>query len=556
MFKRLYINNYALIDSAEIELEPGLSIITGEKGAGKTILLGALSLLLGARADVRRLAVTGRKIVVEGAFDTGGYDLRPLFDSHDLVWSDDELLLRREISPTGRSRAFVNDSPVTTAILGDIASRLVDIHSQHNNLLISDTRFQLGVLDSIAGNTVLRERYTATYREYVKLRSRVAEMKTRLAASRENEEFIRFRLDHLRKLKPKAGEQSELERMQEILGDSAAISDSLGGAAGLLSESDTSALSRLREARKLLQDVNLGLFASDGEMPDDIMGRLETVAIELKDIAETLSGWTEKVSANPALLDKVEKRLSALYETQRRFKVAGERELIELYADLERQLGAITGDDGELPELEEELRQMAVRLRQQAAELTESRREAAEVFSGLMVRAALPLGMANLKFAVAITPCKYTVEGCDLPVFKCAFNKNQEMQPVSSIASGGEISRLMLCLKSIVASRMQLPTLVFDEVDTGVSGDVAARIGAMMKEIAASRQVIAITHLPQVAVRGDVHFKVYKEDSADATHTRIMRLGEEERVMETARMLAGAVVDDAAIMNARSLLKL
>lgn len=554
MFRKLLISNYALIEKVEVFPGPGLTIITGETGAGKSILLGALSLLQGVRADSRRLASAGRKIVVEGVFSTDVTGLRDMLEAADLEWNDDELILRREISPTGRSRAFINDTPVTTATLADVASRLLDIHSQHENLLISDSRFQLRVIDAIAANGPQRERYLLAYRDYKKLYNRVAELKKKIAASRENEEFIRFRLDQLHKLKPKAGEQAELERKQEILGDSAALSESLGAAVGLLSENDGAALHNLRELRRILQDVNTDLFG-DEQGEGSIMSRLESVIVELRDISETLLGWMGSVHSNPALLEKVEHRLQLIYEAQHRLKVLDEQGLIDLQADLERQLAAITGDDGELPGLERQLKLQGINLKECAETLSRSRREAADRFAAMLVEAAIPLGMPNLKFAVSFSLGKLTPEGRDIPTFLCAFNKNQELQNVASVASGGEISRLMLCLKSIIAGKMELPTLIFDEVDTGVSGDIAARIGGMMREISANRQVIAITHLPQVAALGDIHYKVYKEDTEDATHSHLRRLDDEERVMETARMLSGAVIDEAAVLNARSLLK-
>ncbi|MBP3299376.1 MAG: DNA repair protein RecN [Muribaculaceae bacterium] len=554
MFRRLYISNYALIESVELTPGPGLTVITGETGAGKSILLGALSLLQGGRADARRIAANGRKTVVEGAFSTDVSGMRELLESHDLEWNDEELLLRREISSTGRSRAFVNDTPVSLQVMGEIAARLIDIHSQHHNLLIGDASFQLKVIDAIADNEAERTAYRDCYREYMKLHGRVAALKKRIAAGRENEEFIRFRLEHLHKLKPKAGEQAELERKQEILGDSAALSENLGIAVEALSGDGRSALGELRECRRVMQEVNTDLFEEPGE-ENGIMDRLESVMVELRDISDTLADWAARVHANPVLLDKIERRLQQIYEAQRRLKVADESGLLELQTTLESQLAAITGEDDELPALERELKELGASLKRCAEALTETRRRGADRFAEMLVETALPLAMPNIKFAVSLSAGKLTPEGRDVPSFLCSFNKNQELQSVSAVASGGEISRLMLCLKSIIAGRMELPVLVFDEVDTGVSGDVASRIGAMMRGIAASRQVIAITHLPQVATQGDVHYKVYKEDTADATHSHVLALEGEARVMETARMLSGAEVDEAAIQNARSLLK-
>ena len=568
MLKRLHISNYALIDTLDIALGPGLTIITGETGAGKSILLGALSLLLGARADSRKSGVSKGKVVVEGVFAADGYGLKDIFEEQGLDW-EAELILRREISSSGRSRAFINDTPVTAGLLAQVASRLVDIHSQHQNLLIGARGFQLGVLDALADNEPQRHAYSAAFRSYVDLRRRIAAIRQETERNRENAEFIRFRLENLRKLKPHAGEQKELERRQEILSDSEAISESLAsassslvdafkagdGADGLVGGGDTGILSRLHELRFLLQSVNLSLFDSGEADPEtSIPARIDSALIELTDISETLASYMDRVDSNPELLRKTEDRLSALYDAQRRFNVKDEQGLLDLYASLERQYASIEGDDSGLPEMEQELKAKGKELRRLAEELSATRRAAAETFALRLTEVARPLGMRNLKFSAIVTTGKLGLDGQDVPAFQCAFNKNQPLMPVERIASGGEISRLMLCLKAIVASRMNLPTIVFDEVDTGVSGDIAARMALLMKEISANIQVLAITHLPQVAAKGDTHFKVYKEDTADATHTHIVPLSDEERVLETARMLGGTTVDEAALLNARSLL--
>lgn len=554
MLKRLYISNYALIDTLEINLGPGLTIITGETGAGKSILLGALSLLLGARSDAKKARAAERKVVVEGTFEASGYGLRELFDEQGLDW-DDELLLRREISASGRSRAFINDTPVTTTLLSQVASRLVDIHSQHQNLLIGARNFQLGVLDALAEHAGERRAYTAAFRQYVELRRHISELKERATRSRENAEFIRFRLDQLHKLKPKAGEQKELERRLEILSDSASISDSLAGATAHFTAGESSVLSRLHEVKSLLQGINLSLFSTDEEdSRDSLPVRLESALIELTDISETLADYLERVDSNPELLKKVEDRLGALYDAQRRFNVPDEQGLLDLLDSLEAEYASIEDADSDLPELERALKAKGKELRRLADDLSATRRAAAEAFAARLNEVARPLGMHNLKFSAMLTTGKLTADGQDTPSFQCAFNKNQPLMPVEKIASGGEISRLMLCLKAIVASRMNLPTIIFDEVDTGVSGDIAARMALLMKEIASSIQVLAITHLPQVASKGDAHFKVYKEDTDEATHTHIRLLEGEERVRETARMLGGTTVDEAALQNARSLL--
>lgn len=556
MLKKLYISNYALIDTLETDFGTGLNIITGETGAGKSILLGALSLLCGARADSKKALNPERKIVVEGAFEAKGYGLQAIFEENGLDWDDAEMLLRREVSSSGRSRAFVNDTPVSTALLSEIASHLVDIHSQHQNLLIGSKNFQLSIIDALADNEAERKDYRVCFREYAELRRHIHTLKEGIARARENEEFIRFRLEQLKKLSLRKGEQEELERRQEILSDSAAIGEALASANSMFTIPETGVLSRLQEVRGLLQSVNLELFNDDKDVDAlPLSERLESVLIELNDISETIDDYIERVDFDPEQLIKVDNRLSQLYEAQQRFKVSDEQGLLDLMQTLEKEYASIEEDDMQLPELEHRLKEKAQELRHRAAALTETRSRAARMFAKKLEETARPLGMPNLKFLVALTAGKLTAEGQDVPSFLCAFNKNQVLLPVEKIASGGEVSRLMLCLKAIVASRMQLPTIIFDEVDTGVSGEIATRMAALMKMIASNIQVITITHLPQVAACGDRHYKVYKHDTDDATHTHVSLLDAEARVCETARMLGGAKIDDAALLNARSLLE-
>ena len=555
MLTKLYVSNYALIDNIEITLDDGLSIITGETGAGKSILLGALSLLLGARSDIKKCRRADKKVVVEGIFQAEGYGLQAILEEQDIDWSP-ELILRREISPAGRSRSFINDTPVAASLLSQVAARLIDIHSQHQNLLIGNHSFQLSVLDALADNNSLKQAYTECFKEYVEQRRHINALREQIAKTRENQEFIRFRLEQLRKLKPRAGEQAELERRQEILADSASISEILTLSTAALNEGDDAVLSRLHRIRSGVQNLNPALF-STGEEDDDAPSlsiRLENVIIELTDIAETLTGYMDRVETDPALLDKVENRLSALYDAQRRFGVSDEQGLVDLLSRLETEYAGLEETETTLPELENSLKAKARELRLKADALSDSRRQAADTFAAQLMKTAAPLGMRNLKFAVTLTSGKMTSEGQDQPEFICAFNKNQQLMPVEKIASGGEISRLMLCLKAIVASRMSLPTIIFDEVDTGVSGDIAARMASLMKRIAADIQVIAITHLPQIAACGDRHFMVYKQDTDQETLTHIRLLDEDERVRETARMLAGDTIDEAAMLNASSLL--
>ena len=548
MLKHLHISNYALIDRLDVDFDPGLSTITGETGAGKSIMLGALSLLLGQRADSRKAAGAAGKTVVEGLFDVRAFPhLAGLLAELDIdPCEEGEMLLRREVAPTGRSRAFINDTPVALNLLSRVASAVIDIHSQHANLLIADRNYQLNLLDAYADNTALRENYHALYTSYRALRSRINALKEAAAHARENEEFIAFRLEHLRKLKPVAGEQARLEARQQLLADASAISENIGEAQGLLTEGDTGVLDSLSSAASLLRSVNLELF----EQEPDLLPRLESARIELADIASTLEGYLERVEADPNELERTEARLDQIYEAQRRFGCATEQELIDLLARLEKEYASITGDDDDLTDLEKELHSLGNQLKEAARLLSESRRRSAVDITDRLLEMARTLGLPNLRLSLSLASGKLTSTGGDTPALLVAFNKNQELRVVQEVASGGEISRLMLCLKALMARRMNLPTIIFDEVDTGVSGDIADRMGALMSEMADTLQVLTITHLPQVAAKGSHQFKVYKQDTTDATHTRMRKLSSTEREEEIAAMLSGADTTEAALLNA------
>lgn len=552
MLTHLHISSYALIDRLDIDFGDGLSTVTGETGAGKSIMLGALSLLLGRRADSSK-APAGSKTVVEGTFNTTGVtgidetlaslDLDPL--------PDGELLLRREIAASGRSRAFINDTPVSLTAMNQVASLLVDIHSQHANSRLTDPAFLLEMTDTFASHDQLLGEYRESFDAYRRLHSRIAAIKKAAAQARENEEFIAFRLEHLRKLKPVAGEQERLENRQRILSESSSISETLNETVEILSAADTGVLDALSTVGSLLNRVDLRLLGDD----TGIAGRVESARIDLHDVASTLQLYLENVEADPSELERVEARLDALYEAQRRFGVNSEQELISLRDTLARQYAALDPDDRELAGMEEELKTLAHKLRQLAHDLSASRSRSAEAITSRLMLMASSLGMPNLRVSLALESGRLTASGADTPSLLVAFNKNQDLRPVQQVASGGEVSRLMLCLKALMAEQMHLPTIIFDEVDTGVSGDIAHRMGTLMRQMGHSLQVITITHLPQVAAKGVRQYKVYKEDTADATHTRIRLLNEAERQEEIASMLSGAGTTEAARLNARSLLE-
>lgn len=554
MLIRLSIHNYALINHIDIDFQEGLSIITGETGAGKSIMLGALSMILGERAEVKSIGNTDKKSVIEAEFSILEYGLENYFRQNDLEWEEARLILRREIAISGRSRAFVNDSPVSLQQLKDLAIRLVDIHSQHQNQLLSDPKYQLKIIDSIADNKEEREAYREQFKKYVEKRNHLNSIKTQLSKNRENEEFLRFQIEQLSRLNPQIGEQDHLERQYEILSNTESLREELEQITNMLAANEDSVLSQLSQVRVSLGRINLNLFVQNSGDSDTLIQRFENSYLELKDIADTFQDYLGKVEADPNELERIDTRLNAIYEVNRRFNVTNEDELVSVKNNIDRQLSKLDSSDENIDLLAQELRHEGVKLREFAEILTASRNKAAKRFSNELSNRAMPLGMPNIKFAVSIEKGRLSIDGQDEVCFLCAFNKNQDLMPVSKVASGGEISRIMLCVKTIIANKMHLPTIIFDEVDTGVSGEIANKMGEMMKEIASSIQVITITHLPQVASKGETHYKVFKIDNEDSTVTHIKQLDAEERLRELALMLSGSKVDNAAILNAKSLL--
>ncbi|MDE7414206.1 MAG: DNA repair protein RecN [Muribaculaceae bacterium] len=554
MLEKLTIKNYALIDSLELDFRDGLTILTGETGAGKSIMLGALSLLLGGRADTRVISDGGSKSIVEAIFTGIDTELKEYFDRNDLEWGDGEVIIRREIAQNGRSRAFINDRPVTLGILSQLAEQLIDIHSQHANARINDPQVQLEILDVIANNESLRKDYLEEFAEYVNLRSHIHRLRDNIERARENSEFMRFQLEQLDKLNPKRGELEQIEARFEILSDADEIKERMSAAASALGGYDEGALDRLSQARGLLSGVDMRMFESAQE-DNTISERLRQVEIEVKDIFESLEDFASSIDSNPAALAKTTERMNQYYDVVKRFRVGNAEDLVDMREDLKEKLKAIDYGDAELPELEKEYKAKGKILKERAELLTASRHRAAEEFSAILNDTARPLGLKNMEFNVGFALGKLTPQGQDKVEFLCSFNKNQQPGPVAKIASGGEISRLMLSLKRILASRMKLPTIIFDEVDTGVSGEIADKMGDMMVEMGRDMQVMAITHLPQVAAKGRSHFKVYKSDGDEKTNTHVRELQFDERVREIAGMMSGSNVTDAALRNARSLLK-
>lgn len=550
MLRSLHISNYALIDTVDITFHNGLNIITGETGAGKSIMLGALSLILGERADLKAVRDSGRKSVIEATFELHDYKrLKEYCVANDIEWDDNVCILRREIAPAGRSRAFINDSPVTLDLLSHVAMLLVDIHSQHNNRLLASPEFQLSIIDTLAGNEQLLADYSRRFVAYRRALKRLRDTKKLIEQNRQDEDFTRFQLEQLDAMNLEAGEQEQLEKDRDVLANITEIKSTLGGALDSLSNGTSNAIALLGDAMEYCEQLSQVL-----DDADNIVERLNTAHIELRDIADTLSDFDRDLNADPDELEAVEQRLNDIYSLQSKHHVSSVEALIELRENFRIKLSSLENSSYTIEELEKEARRAKAAAKEIAAELTRRRTEEARRFEKLLCDTASPLGMKNLRAQVEITTGDMSSTGMDTVEFKFAFNKNQPLMPVGSTASGGEISRLMLSVKSIIASRMQLPSIIFDEIDTGVSGDVANRMGLMMRDISRSIQVMAITHLPQVAALGNAHYKVYKIDDEDATHTHIRQLDREQRIDEIAVMLSGSTVDAAARANALSLL--
>lgn len=554
MIIKLSIENFALIEKSNIDLEKGFTVITGETGAGKSIMLDALSLLMGARADSKVTSDKGRKTIIEGVFTTEDETLKSLFEDNDLEWEEGEIILRREITPSGKSRGFVNDTPVTLSVMGEISSRLIDIHSQHSNSALNDTHQQIELIDIYGSNEEVLAVYKESFKKYIALRGKINKAKEDQARLKENQEYIKFRLEQLDKLKPKEGELENLEKEFELLNNADRIKSELTEAYSLLDGGANSALKLVNGASGALDSIDLSLFQNKDD--ENLEERLNSIKIELRDIADTISGYMERVESDPERLEDIRERIENLYDAMKRFKVIDEKELVALHKQLKEESGLLEGDSADIKEWEKELKHLATFLKKNAENLTEARKKAAARFSKDLEERIRPLGLQNLRFEVGIEKGKLNAEGQDIVTFRCSFNKNHAMQQLSAIASGGEISRVMLGIKSILAEKMHLPTVIFDEIDTGVSGEIAHKMGRMMKELSENMQVISVTHLPQVAVAGHQHFKVFKREETERTVSHIVKIEGEDRIKEIAGMLSGSEINDASLSNAKTLLNI
>ena len=552
MLQSLFIQNYALIEKLDIRFMSGFSVITGETGAGKSIILGAIGLLLGQRADVKSLRTGASKCIIEARFDVSAYGMQSFFAHHELEY-EPECILRREVYASGKSRAFINDTPASLSQMKELGEQLIDVHSQHQNLLLNQEGFQLNFIDILAHNDHLLSQYRECYQAWKQHTRRLQELIEQAAQSKADEEFVRFQLQQLDEAALQADEQEELEQEAETLSHAEEIKGALYKAEQLLLGDEGGLLPALKEGYTSLRSVSR-YHASLQELAQ----RAESSYIELKDIAQELALQNEKIGFNPVRLDEVNTRLNLLYTLQQKHRVSTVGELMALADEFRNRLTGITSLDEEIATLTEScetLRQEVIRF---AGELTESRRPVAAAAEQEMASRLALLGMPNVRFRVELGQRKEVgPSGQDTVTFLFSANKNGQLQNITSVASGGEIARVMLSVKAMIAGAVQLPTIVFDEIDTGVSGEIADRMADIMHEMgAANRQVISITHLPQIAARGAAHYKVYKEDNDTETNSHIRLLTAEERVEELAHMLSGATLTEAALNNARALLQL
>jgi DNA repair protein RecN (Recombination protein N) len=550
MLQSLAIQNYALIDDLNINFEQGFSTITGETGAGKSILLGALSLLVGQRADTSVLLDKSRKCVVEGVFKIGEYKLQDFFAENELDY-DDHLIIRREILDNGRSRAFVNDSPVNLNVVKELGDRLIDIHSQHQNSFLSSSAFQLKVIDVLAQNQERLGVYKNSYSKYNELQKELSELQEKSAKEKADLDYFQFQYDELEKAKLKTGEQAELEEELKVLSHAEEIKTSLTNTVSLFSDDMNGIVNRLKEAVSITSKLkNIFIKA------DSIKERIDASYIEIKDIAAEAELLANSIDLDPERLSEVNSRLDALYSLCQKHRVADANALIELKESYAEKILAITGYDDQLDKLSKQLEIEKKKLVSQTKELTDARKSAIPAFTENITSIIKVLGMPYAVFSVNIeTSENFTSNGCDQVSFVFTANKQAELMEIARIASGGEISRLMLAVKSVLASALAMPAVIFDEIDTGVSGEIADKMANIMKSMSEEMQVISITHLPQVAAKGINHFLVYKVDNHNSTKTHIKLLKKDERILEIAKMLSGAEISDAAMKNAKVLLE-
>ena len=551
MLQSIHIQNYALIEMLDINFHPGFSVITGETGAGKSIILGAIGLLVGQRADIKAIRNGANKCVVEARFDVSSYQLESFFEENDLEYDGGECILRRELLASGKSRAFINDTPASLVQMKALGEKLIDVHSQHQNLLLNHEDFQLNVLDILAHDEEHLATYKTLYKEYKQVSHALADLVKQAEKNRQDEDYIQFQVNQLEGANLQAGEQEELEQEAETLSHAEEIKAGLYKVDQQMSSDGMTLLSTAKDCIHTLQSI-----AKVYSPAHEWTTRLENCHIELKDLACEIANAAEDIEFNPSRLEFVNERLNMIYTLQQKHHVSSVEELIDIAKELRTQLDAITSSDDRINELTRQKDELYIKVKTSAKLLTDVRTIAAKEIEKQMQSYLVPLGMPNVRFAVELAPRKEPdSSGMDSVNFLFSANKNGTLQNVASIASGGEIARVMLSLKAMIAGAVKLPTIIFDEIDTGVSGSIAEKMALIMQEMGqADRQVISITHLPQIAARGANHYKVYKEDTETGTNSHIRPLDHEERINEIAHMLSGATLTEAALNNAKALL--
>lgn len=552
MLKQLYIKNFTLIDELNIQMHPGFSVITGETGAGKSIILGAIGLLLGNRADSKSIKAGRDRCVIEAHFDLSKYDMQQFFTDNDIDDDLSDTIIRRELTAAGKSRAFINDTPVSLTKMRELGEQLVDIHSQHQNLLLQKEDFQLNVVDIIAQDEKQRKNYEAAYNQYKQANQKLNALKAEIEKNRENEDFLRFQFKELDEAQLQNGEQEELEQEYEMLSHSEDIKTALYQADNHLSGDDGNIIERLKQTSEQLANIK-DVYPEVTEL----LERIDSSYIELKDIAQEVNGLTDHVEFDPARLETINERLDKLNSLQQKFHVRDLGELIETYHQLKEQLSHIDHSDEDVEALEQEVTQLLEKAQKQAKELTAIRTKAAKKVEEEMKQRLIPLGIPNVRFSISLTEKPLSHDGGDKVSFLFSANKSTPLQPVTQVASGGEIARVMLSLKAMISGAVKLPTIIFDEIDTGVSGKIAEKMAQIMVEMGNhERQVLSITHLPQIAAMGSHHYKVSKEETDNGTISRMTELSQQERVQEIAQMLSGSDVSEAALANAKELLRI
>ena len=552
MLKQLYIKNFTLIDELNISLYPGFSVITGETGAGKSIILGAIGLLLGNRADSKAIKAGRDRCVIEAHFDLSRYGMQKFFDDHDIDYDADDTIIRRELTAAGKSRAFINDTPVPLTCMRELGEQLVDIHSQHQNLLLQKEDFQLNVVDIIAQDADQLKVYQKEYHAYRKAKELLEELKAEIAKNRENEEFMRFQHKELEDANLQEGELEQLEQEAETLSHSEDIKTALFEADNALSGEDDSILDKLKNATHQLENI-CDVYPSMA----DVAGRMQSSYIELKDIAQEISSSVDHVEFDPNRLDAINTRLDKLYTLQQKFHVETVTELIATRDRIAEQLSHIDNGDEDIEEKEKEVAALLAKAEKQATLLTSIRQKSAKAIEKEMKGRLIPLGIPNVRFEIAFAEKPLSGNGADKVSSLFSANKSTQLQPVSQVASGGEIARVMLSLKAMISGAVKLPTIIFDEIDTGVSGKIAEKMADIMEEMGLqNRQVLSITHLPQIAAKGSHHYKVLKEETENGTISHMKELNNQERIEEIAQMLSGSDITQAALANAKELLRI